>query len=48
MWGDEVMAKYRQRDQEIEEGIDLEPALDGLYMDRRLIEPMKKVRIEYV
>lgn len=44
----EVMAKYRQREHEIEEYIDLEPVLDGLYMDRRFIEPIKKVRIEYV
>lgn len=44
----EVMAKYRQRDHEIEEYIDLEPVLDGLYMDRRFLEPIKRVRIEYV
>lgn len=45
----EVMAKYRQRDHEIEEYIDLEPVLDGLYMDKdAFLSPIKNVRIEYV
>ncbi len=44
----EVMAKYRQRDHEIEEYIDLEPVLDGLYMDKdAFLSPIKNVRIEY-
>lgn len=45
----EVMAKYRQRDHEIEEYIDLDPILSGLYMDKEaFLKPIKKVRIEYV
>lgn len=45
----EVMAKYRQRDSEIEEYIDLEPILDNLYMDKAaFLKPIQKVRIEYV
>ena len=44
----EVMAKYRQRDYEIEEYIDLEPILDRLYMDKAaFLKPIRKVRIEY-
>ena len=44
----EVMAKYRQREQEIEEFIDLEPVLDGLYMDKAaFLEPIKEVEIRY-
>ena len=44
----EVMAKYQQRDQEIEEYIDLEPILDGLHMDKNeFLDPIKNVRIEY-
>lgn len=44
----EVMAKYRQREHEIEEYIDLEPVLDGLYMDKdAFLAPIKNVRIEY-
>ena len=49
-WDDgylEVMARYRQRQEEIEEYIDLDPVLTGLYMDRSFIKPIKKVRIEY-
>ena len=43
------MAKYRQRDKEIEEYIDLEPVLEGLYMDKEaFLRPIKNVRIEYV
>lgn len=45
----EVMAKYRQRDDEIEEYIDLNPILQRLYMDKEeFLDPIKKVRIEYV
>lgn len=45
----EVMAKYRQRDAEIEEYIDLDPVLTGLFMDKEaFLKPIKKVRIEYV
>ncbi len=44
----EVMAKYRQREHEIEEYIDLEPVLDDLYMDKdAFLAPIKNVRIEY-
>lgn len=45
----EVMAKYRQRDEEIEEYIDLDPVLSCLHMDKdAFLKPIKKVRIEYV
>lgn len=45
----EVMAKYRHRDEEIEEYIDLEPVLENLYMDKEsFLKPIQKVRIEYV
>ena len=44
----EVLAKYRQTEHEIEEYIDLDPVLTGLYMDRAsFLNPIKKVRIEY-
>jgi hypothetical protein len=44
----EVMAKYRQREHEIEEYIDLEPVLNDLYMDKdAFLAPIKNVRIEY-
>ena len=44
----EVLAKYRQRDKEIEEYIDLDPVLEGLYMDKQeFLNPIKNVRIEY-
>ena len=44
----EVMAKYRNRPEEIEEYIDLEPVLKGLYMDKdSFLGPIKGVRIEY-
>ena len=49
-WDDgylEVMAKYKQREKEIEEYIDLEPVLKGLYMNKSFLTPIKKVRIEY-
>ena len=43
------MAKYRQREHEIEEYIDLAPVLSGLYMDKEaFLKPIKNVRIEYV
>ena len=45
----EVMAKYNHESEEIEEYIDLEPVLEGLYMDKqKFLEPIKEVRIEYV
>ena len=51
-WDDgylEVLAKYKQRDHEIEEYIDLEPILKRLYMDKStFLKPIRKVRIEYV
>ena len=44
----EVLAKYRQRNKEIEEYIDLDPVLEGLYMDKQeFLKPIKNVRIEY-
>ena len=44
----EVLAKYRQRNKEIEEYIDLDPVLEGLYMDKQeFLNPIKNVRIEY-
>jgi hypothetical protein len=44
----EVMAKYRNREDEIEEYIDLYPVLKGLYMDKdSFLEQIKGVRIEY-
>ena len=51
-WDDgylEVLAKYKQRDHEIEEYIDLEPVLNQLHMDNEsFLKPIKNVRIEYV
>lgn len=45
----EVMAKYKQEKEEIEEYIDVVPVLDGLYMDKeKFLSPIKEVRIEYV
>jgi len=45
----EVMAKYKQEKDEIEEYIDLAPVLDGLYMNKeKFLSPIKEVRIEYV
>ena len=45
----EVLAKYKDMDHEIEEYIDLEPVLDGLYMDKKsFLAPIREVRIEYV
>ena len=44
----EVIAKYGQQDREIEEYIDLEPVLEGLFMDKdEFLSPIKNVRIEY-
>ncbi|MBR1642146.1 MAG: hypothetical protein IJ683_07480 [Butyrivibrio sp.] len=44
----EVLAKYRQRDEAIEEYIDLDPVLDGLFMNKAaFLNPIKNVRIEY-
>lgn len=44
----EVLAKYRQRDEVIEEYIDLDPVLDGLFMNKAaFLNPIKNVRIEY-
>ena len=44
----EVMAKYKNRNEEIEEYIDLEPVLKNLYMDKdSFLKPIKGVRIEY-
>ena len=50
-WDDgylEVLAKYRQRDNLVEEYIDLEPVLKHLYMDKTsFLKPIKNVRIDY-
>lgn len=44
----EVMAKYKNKDNEIEEFIDLEPVLDGLFMDKKsFLKPIKEVKIQY-
>ena len=44
----EVMAKYAQMPDEIEEYIDLLPMLDDLYMDSKsFLAPIKKVVIHY-
>ena len=44
----EVLAKYKQNDQAIEEYIDLEPVLDGLYMDKKqFLSQIKEVSISY-
>jgi len=44
----EVMAKYKHQSEEIEEYIDLEPVLNGLYMDKEsFLEPIKGVEIRY-
>ena len=44
----EVMAKYKQKNHEIEEYIDLNPVLDGLHMDKdTFLDPVKKVNIAY-
>jgi len=44
----EVMAKYKNRDEEIEEYIDLNPVLKDLYMNKDVfLKPIKGVRIEY-
>ena len=44
----EVMAKYRNREDEIEEYIELHPVLECLYMDSNaFLGTIKGVRIEY-
>ena len=44
----EVLAKYRQRPEEIEEYIDLIPVLERLYMDQNaFLDPIKEVKIQY-
>lgn len=44
----EVLAKYKQNKEEIEEYIDLNPVLEGLYMDKKkFLGPIKEVKIEY-
>ena len=44
----EVLAKYRQCSEEIEEYIDLVPILDRLLMDKEsFLKPIKKVSIQY-
>lgn len=44
----EVMAKYSTSDAEVEEYIDLEHILKGLYMDAdEFLRPIKEVRISY-
>ena len=44
----EVLAKYRQRDEAVEEYIDLDPVLEGLFMNKAaFLNPIKNVRIEY-
>ena len=44
----EVMAKYKNKSEEIEEYIDLQPVLDGLFMDKRaFLKPIKEVKIQY-
>lgn len=44
----EVMAKYKNRQKEIEEYIDLRPVLDNLYMNKnKFLSPIKEVKIEY-
>lgn len=42
-----VMAKYRNRDSEEEEYIDLIPILKNLYFDaEKFLKPIKKVRVQ--
>lgn len=44
----EVMAKYKHKNEEIEEYIDLVPVLESLYMDKnKFLAPIKKVEIKY-
>lgn len=43
-----VMAKYKHSDEPEEEYIDLEPILEGLYIDKtEFLSPIKKVSIYY-
>ncbi len=44
----EVLAKYKNKPEEIEEYIDLVPVLESLYMDKnKFLAPIKKVEIKY-
>lgn len=44
----EVMAKYKNRKDEVEEYIDLDPILENLFMNKdSFLKPIKNVRIEY-
>lgn len=44
----EVMAKYKHKEEEVEEYIDLDPILKNLFMNRdSFLKPIKNVRIEY-
>ena len=44
----EVMAKYLNKEKEIEEYIDLRPILDNLYMDKeKFVKSIKEVKIRY-
>ena len=44
----EVMAKYENQNEEIEEYIDLMPMLDNLYMNKEeFLSPIRKVVIHY-
>ena len=44
----EVMAKYKHQNRDIEEYIDLEPILSGLYMNKdRFLDPITQVQIKY-
>ena len=44
----EVMAKYKQKEHEIEEYINLNPVLEGLYMDKEaFLSPIERVEIHY-
>lgn len=43
-----VMAKYKHSDEPEEEYIDLDPILEGLYIDKtEFLSPIKKVSIHY-
>lgn len=42
------MAKYKHKNEEIEEYIDLVPVLESLYMDKnKFLSPIKRVEIKY-
>ena len=43
-----VMAKYKHSDEPEEEYIDLDPILEGLYIDKtEFLSPIKKVSVHY-